>query len=74
MAHETFKREGPVPATGDSGDSIDEMNDAAAESVERNIAPDDDSTSRRDRGGMKGTDTPATTNAEDRDTARRTTM
>ena len=74
MAEETFKREGPDPAKGDSGESIDEMNDAAEESVEQNIAPDDDSTSRRDRGGMKGTDTAATTNAEDRDKARRTTM
>ena len=74
MAQETFKREGPEPAKGDSGRSIDEMNDAAGDAVERNIAPDEHAESDRDRAGTKGTDTPATTLAEDRDKAPRTTM
>ena len=57
-----------------SGRSKDEMKDAKDTAVERNIAPDEHTESDLDRGGMKGTDTPATTRAEDRDKAPRTTM
>ena len=74
MGDETFKKEGPTPAQGDTGRSVDEMNDRAEESVRRNIAPDGSPQNDRDRGGMKGTDTPATTDAEHLDNARRTTM
>jgi hypothetical protein len=37
----TFKREGPTPATRDSGDSVAEMNRAAEDSVVRNVTPDE---------------------------------
>jgi hypothetical protein len=37
---ETFKREGPAPATNDSGGSVDEMNREAEESLVRNVEPD----------------------------------
>ena len=46
----------------------------SGDAVERNIAPDEHAESDRDRAGTKGTDTPATTRAEDRDKAPRTTM
>ena len=36
---ETFKREGPEPATNDTGASVDEMNDKAGESLVRNVEP-----------------------------------
>ena len=38
---ETFKREGPAPAAGDTGDTVEEMNKKAEESVIRNIRPDE---------------------------------
>jgi hypothetical protein len=37
----TFKREGPTPATRDSGGSVDEMNRAAEDSIVRNVTPDE---------------------------------
>lgn len=37
----TFKREGPEPAGRDSGDTVEEMNDRAAESVINNETPDE---------------------------------
>jgi hypothetical protein len=40
-AESTFKREGPNPAGGDSGDTVDEMNEKAAESLVRNLRPDE---------------------------------
>lgn len=39
-AEETFKREGPVPPAGDTGDTVEDMNEAAREAVLRNIRPD----------------------------------
>ena len=38
---ETFKREGPAPATHDTGRDVNEMNEKAAESVIRNERPDE---------------------------------
>ena len=38
---ETFKREGPTPATRDTGRDVDEMNEKAAESIVRNVTPDE---------------------------------
>jgi hypothetical protein len=38
---ETFKREGPTPPGNSTGESIDDMNRAAEESVVRNIRPDE---------------------------------
>ena len=35
-----FKREGPTPATEDTGRTVDEMNRAAEESLIRNTTPD----------------------------------
>ena len=37
----TFKREGPVPAGRDTGDSVDDMNRAAEQSIVRNVEPDE---------------------------------
>lgn len=39
-AEETFKREGPEPPAGDTGETVDEMNEAAHDAVLRNIRPD----------------------------------
>jgi hypothetical protein len=39
-AEETFKREGPEPPAGDTGDTVEEMNDAARDAVLRNIRPE----------------------------------
>ena len=38
---ETFKREGPWPATNDTGRDVDEMNEKARESVISNVTPDE---------------------------------
>ena len=38
---ETFKREGPWPATEDTGRDVDEMNEKARESVISNVTPDE---------------------------------
>lgn len=38
---ETFKREGPVPATNDSGRTVEDMNEEAEESLVRNVEPDE---------------------------------
>jgi hypothetical protein len=38
---ETFKREGPTPPGNSTGNSIDDMNRAAEESLVRNIRPDE---------------------------------
>ena len=37
----TFRREGPDPGSGDTGTNVDEMNDKAAQSVIRNVEPDE---------------------------------
>lgn len=37
---ESFKREGPGPATNDTGGDVDEMNREAEESLIRNVEPD----------------------------------
>ena len=37
----TFKREGPAPADSDSGSTVEEMNQAAEDSVLANVGPDD---------------------------------
>ncbi len=37
----TFKREGPEPASGDTGKNVDEMNRKAEESVISNVRPVD---------------------------------
>jgi hypothetical protein len=37
----TLKREGPNPAGRDSGKTVDEMNEKAAESLVRNVRPDE---------------------------------
>jgi hypothetical protein len=37
----TFKREGPDPGSGDTGTTVEEMNDKAARSVIRNVTPDE---------------------------------
>lgn len=36
----TFVREGPEPATEDSGETVDEMNDAAARALRSNVRPE----------------------------------
>lgn len=36
---EHFKREGPHPAAGDTGDTVEEMNEAAADSLINNVEP-----------------------------------
>ena len=36
----TFKREGPTPATEDTGRTVEEMNRAAEDSLIRNTTPD----------------------------------
>lgn len=38
---ETFKREGPEPGTGDTGRTVEEMNEKARDSVIRNVTPDE---------------------------------
>ena len=38
---ERFKREGPEPAPGDTGRTVEEMNEKAGDSVIRNITPDE---------------------------------
>jgi hypothetical protein len=38
-AEEKFKREGPEPAKGDTGDTVEEMNEAAADSLVQNVEP-----------------------------------
>jgi hypothetical protein len=38
---ETFKREGPTPPANSTGNSIEDMNRAAEESLVRNIRPDE---------------------------------
>ncbi len=38
---ETFKREGPAPATNDSGETVEDMNREAEESLVRNVEPDE---------------------------------
>ena len=38
---EAFKREGPTPASEDTGDTVDEMNREAERSIIRNIRPED---------------------------------
>ncbi len=40
-APEHFRREGPEPAQGDTGRTIDEMNEAAEASVINNVTPDE---------------------------------
>jgi hypothetical protein len=39
-AEETFKREGPEPPAGDTGETVEEMNEAARDAVLRNVRPD----------------------------------
>lgn len=38
-AEEKFKREGPEPAKGDTGDTVEEMNKAAEDSLIQNVEP-----------------------------------
>lgn len=38
---ERFRREGPEPAKGDTGRTVDEMNEAAEASVVNNVTPDE---------------------------------
>lgn len=38
-AEEHFKREGPEPPEGDTGDTVEEMNEAAERSIGDNIEP-----------------------------------
>ena len=38
---EAFKREGPTPATEDTGETVEEMNREAEKSFTRNIRPED---------------------------------
>lgn len=38
-ADETFKREGPVPAGGSTGETVEDMNQAARDALLRNIRP-----------------------------------
>ena len=40
-ADETFKREGPEPPAGDTGRTVEEMNEAARDALLRNIRPDE---------------------------------
>jgi len=40
---EAFKREGPTPATEDTGRTVDEMNRKAEQSIVRNIRPENPS-------------------------------
>ena len=37
----TFKREGPQPATNDTGGTVEEMNRAAEDAMLRNVRPDE---------------------------------
>lgn len=43
----TFAREGPEPATEDSGETVDEMNDAAARALRSNVRPEGHGKPRR---------------------------